>query len=224
MVGEAKEKHRLLERCSKYLILSCAWLDTADSRLNELRALRAPKQQPTKVSGCAKLEEGFLRLVKLRDERLARNRQVEYIDGKKHVWAPGTVAGRSGASISATFPPTPNRYSALDEWDDEESAEITGRTVRFSGHPDHPTRQKARPLNAFKLPPSVLAQTTKGHQRYGRNPHPQKRNHRRRRKSSPWAGPTLTGGSRAVRRRGPRHSVSRRVQRRVGASKGGCCH
>ena len=126
VVEEAKEKHRLLERFSKYIIHSCAWLDSADSRLNRLRTNRVPKQQPTKrldVSGCAKLEEGFLRLIELRNERLAKNRRVEYIEGKKHVWAPGKVAGRSSSSISATFAPTPNRYSVLDEWDDEECAE-----------------------------------------------------------------------------------------------------
>ena len=160
VVEEAKEKHRLLERFSKYLILSCAWLDSADGRLKELSANRAPKQQPTKrpdVKGCAKLEEGFLRLVKLRDERLAKNRRVEYIDGKKHVWAPGTVAGRSSSGISATFAPTPNRYSVLNEWDDDKCAGTTQRKVQFSGHPDNPTQEEARPSEAFKLPPLVRA-------------------------------------------------------------------
>ena len=33
--------------------------------------------------------------------------------------------------------------------------------MRFSGHPDHPTREKARPSKAFTLPPSVRAQTAK---------------------------------------------------------------
>ena len=74
---EAEEKRRLLERFRKYLIHSCAWLDTANSRLEGLRANRAPKQQPTErpdIRGCTKLEEGFLRLITLRDERLAKDR------------------------------------------------------------------------------------------------------------------------------------------------------
>ena len=107
------------------------------------------------------MEEGFLRLIKLRNERLAKNRRVEYIDGKKHVWAPGTVAGRSTASITDTFAPTPNRYSALNEWDDDECAGAPQRRVQFSGHPDHPTREEARPSEAFQLPPSVRAQNAK---------------------------------------------------------------
>ena len=77
------------------------------------------------------------------------------------MWAPGTVAGRSTASITATFAPTPNRYSALNEWDDDECAGTTQRKVQFSGHPDHPTREGARPSEAFTLPPSVRAQTAK---------------------------------------------------------------
>ena len=42
VVNEAKEKHRLLERFSKYVTHSCAWLESADSRLESIRADRTP--------------------------------------------------------------------------------------------------------------------------------------------------------------------------------------
>ena len=75
-VDEAKEKHRLLERFSKYVMYSCVRVESADSRLEAVRANHTPTQQQTErsnKSGCAKLEEGFLRLIELRNEQLAKN-------------------------------------------------------------------------------------------------------------------------------------------------------
>ena len=59
-------------------------------------------------SGCIKLDKEFLQLIKLRDERLAKNARVEYINGKKYEWSAGTVAAQRRSSLSSTFAPTPN--------------------------------------------------------------------------------------------------------------------
>ena len=54
--------------------------------------------QPTS-SGSIKPDEEFLKLIKLRDARLAKNAQAEYIDGKRYEWAPGNVAGQRNSSL-----------------------------------------------------------------------------------------------------------------------------
>ena len=60
------------------------------------------------------MDEEFLKLIELRDARLAKNARVEYIDGKRYEWAPGNVAGQRNSSLSLTFVPTPNFYDFLD--------------------------------------------------------------------------------------------------------------
>ena len=75
------------------------------------------KQHPAQPasSGSIKVDEEFLKLIELRDARLAKNARVEYIDGKRYEWAPGNVAGQRNSSLSATFAPTPNFYDVLDD-------------------------------------------------------------------------------------------------------------
>ena len=146
-IGRAKKMTGALDKLHKHVENSCAWLGSASSITKSLES-----------------KEGLLRLIKMRDERLAKNARVEYIDGKKYTWAPGTVANQRNASISSTFAPTPNRYGALNDWDDEDCAETASRVVHFEERgARHPTREEARPSKDFKLPPSVRAQTTKGY-------------------------------------------------------------
>ena len=39
---------------------------------------------------------------------------VEYIDGRKYEWSPGTIASTQSADVASIFEPTPNYYEALD--------------------------------------------------------------------------------------------------------------
>ena len=67
-----------------------------------------------------KLDAEFQRLIALRDERLAKKARIEYINGKKYEWSPGSVADQRSSSISSSFAPTPNYYRTLRDWDNAE--------------------------------------------------------------------------------------------------------
>ena len=164
-IEKAKGMTAALGRFRTRVANSSAWLESAADSISLVRANCAPKQQHperSNDSGCAKSDEAFLRLIALRDKRLAKNARVEYIDGKRYEWAPGMVADRRSSSISSTFAPTPNRYGILGAWDDADSAETTHRAVRFDEQGvRHPTREEARPKKLWTLPPSVRAQNAK---------------------------------------------------------------
>ena len=81
-IERAKKMAADLGRFKRRVDYSCAWLGSAGSSIESLRSA-----------------EGFQRLIKLRDERLAKNPRVEYIDGRKYVWAPGAVADQCNATM-----------------------------------------------------------------------------------------------------------------------------
>ena len=86
------------------------------------------------------LEEGYLKLIKLKDKRLAKNARVEYINGRKYEWGPGNVAGQCNSSLSSTFAPTPNFYDVLEDSDD---AVYTPSVQRSNGPTINREQQKA---------------------------------------------------------------------------------
>ena len=86
--------------------------------MNGVRRQRRDERQQhaqSTNSGSSKPDEELLKLIKLRDARLAKNARVEYINGEKYEWSPGNVAGQRNSSLSSTFAPTPNFYDVLND-------------------------------------------------------------------------------------------------------------
>ena len=129
---DGEQKNRIIDNrehlvetlIKRKLFLARFTTDALDTLAKQLqRDRRQPsgdkerKQHPAQPasSGSITPDEEFLKLIELRDARLAKNARVEYIDGKRYEWAPGNVAGQRNSSLLATFTPTPNFYDVLDD-------------------------------------------------------------------------------------------------------------